>query len=168
MKNSNTNPNKILLIGIGNSGRRDDGLGWEFAEQARLLVPDGIDYEFRYQLQIEDAMLVSRYQTVIFADATYETTDQGYAIRKCFPASHYFFSSHSQSPETILYLANEIFQKTPESYTIGITGYEWELKTGVSNQAKVNLEKALACFIHEVLPSSTISVNRYRPVMLAS
>lgn len=153
MKNPETETNSILLIGIGNSGRRDDGLGWQFAEEASLLIPEGIDYEFRYQLQIEDAMLVSRYKTVIFADATYENTDEGFSIRKCLPASHYFYSSHVQSPETILYLCDEIYRKKPQAFTIAITGYEWELKSGISNKATDNLEKALAAWMHDLYPS---------------
>ena len=57
---------KTLLIGIGNSGRSDDALGWkfvdEFADYDYLF-----DLEYRYQLQIEDSELVSRYKKVIFA-----------------------------------------------------------------------------------------------------
>ena len=47
---------KTLLIGIGNSGRSDDALGWKFVDE---FVEYGhlFDLEYRYQLQIEDAEL---------------------------------------------------------------------------------------------------------------
>ena len=57
-----------LVIGIGNKGRNDDGLGWNFAafiEQMRL---PKVSIEYRYQLQIEDAYLISQYERIFFAD----------------------------------------------------------------------------------------------------
>ena len=45
---------KTIILGIGNNGRQDDGLGWaflDFLEEQNTTI----DLEYRYQLQIEDA-----------------------------------------------------------------------------------------------------------------
>ncbi|PSR08953.1 MAG: Ni/Fe hydrogenase, partial [Bacteroidetes bacterium] len=64
-----------LLLGIGNSGRADDGLGWAFAE-AFSDQADLFEVELRYQLQIEDALLISTYQRVVIVDASVTVYDQ--------------------------------------------------------------------------------------------
>ena len=61
--------NQLLLIGIGNSGRSDDGLGWAFVETMAQNEAFTGDTLLRYQLQIEDAAQISEYKQVIFVDA---------------------------------------------------------------------------------------------------
>ncbi|MBK5269785.1 MAG: hydrogenase maturation protease [Bacteroidia bacterium] len=152
MKDLKTDHNRILIIGIGNSGRSDDGLGWKFVETLQHLKYNFLDYEYRYQLQIEDTVLISRYDTVIFVDASHATLKNGFEIKTCAPANHYFYSSHMQSPETILYLANDLYHKYPETYTLAISGNYWDLKTSLSKEAEKNLKSALAFFIKDFVP----------------
>jgi len=135
---------KILLIGIGNSGRGDDGLGWKLAEKAEALFHDVCDVEYRYQLQVEEADLISKYDFVIFVDATHDLLNEGFEFRSCARACEYFFSSHIQSPETILYLADVVFDKQPIGYLLLISGKEWELRTAMSKKANKNLQAAIS------------------------
>ena len=143
--------NNILLIGIGNSGREDDGLGWAFLDHLKPELPNNFDVEYRYQLQIEDAEMISHYKKVYFIDAdkTPETTD--FIISECFPKETHHFSSHALPPETILYLANTVYGKNPESYIIGISGESYQLEIGLTEKGKSNLEKALYSFKKEVI-----------------
>jgi len=135
-----------LIIGIGNIGRNDDGLGWDFVEKIEEMQLPHIACEYRYQLQIEDAQLVSQYETVFFADASHQALDNGFEIKECSLVDHYYFTSHSQSPETILYLAKELYQKEPIAYTIAIAGNDWDFENKLSEIAKENLDKALQGF----------------------
>ncbi len=151
MKNLKTDLQRILLIGIGNCGRGDDGLGWKFTDLIGQKGYHWIDLEYRYQLQIEDTELINNYDTVIFADASHTALKDGFEIRPCATANHYFFSSHMQSPETILYLANNLYNKYPHAYTLAIAGQDWELKTSLSKKAKKNLQLAIAFFNTEFL-----------------
>ena len=146
MKNSKTEKGNILLVGIGNSGRRDDGLGWKFADLAGKFQQTEIDCEYRYQLQVEDVLMICRYEKVIFADASHSEIKEGFEWKPCQAAPHYFFSSHMQSPETILYLAKELFNKTPEAYKLAIAGHNWGLGTMLSKPAIENLQKAFNFF----------------------
>ncbi len=152
MKDVKTDSNNILLIGIGNSGRGDDGLGWKFTDMLKRYDGSLMDYEYRYQLQIEDSFLISKYATVIFADASHEVLENGFEVKSCTPANHYFFSSHIQSPETILYLVDDLYNKQPAAYTMAISGLYWELKTSLSKEAKRNLQSAIVFFMEGFLP----------------
>jgi hydrogenase maturation protease len=152
MKNLKTERAKILLIAIGNSGRNDDGLGWKFAEKVQHSIHRLIDVEYRYQLQVEDAALVYKYDKVFFADASHAILENGFEIKACSPADHYFFSSHVQAPETILYLDKELYDKIPEAFTIAIAGDNWGLGTTLSTAAEKNLQSAFDYFITFLLP----------------
>ena len=70
----------ILIIGIGNSGRKDDGLGWLMLDFIKKKFFN-IDCLYRYQLQIEDAAILSHYPTVVFVDATRDNTENGFFFR---------------------------------------------------------------------------------------
>lgn len=153
MKDIKTDSGKILLIGIGNYGRGDDGLGWNFTDLVKEMGNEWLDVEYRYQLQIEDSSLIGNYGTVIFADASQSPLEKGFTLKTCQPATHYFFSSHLQSPETILYLASELFGEGPKAFVVAIEGNYWELKTGLTAQAEKNLQAAFAFFVNDFLPT---------------
>ncbi|VGO14536.1 hypothetical protein PDESU_03099 [Pontiella desulfatans] len=70
-----------LVIGYGNPGRLDDGLGPAFAERIQGLGLSGVTVESNYQLNIEDAELVSRYDTVVFADASVDAAGSARTLR---------------------------------------------------------------------------------------
>ena len=136
---------KIIIIGIGNSGRQDDGLGWAFVDDITKKFPN-LEVDYKYQLQIEDAELISSYNTVFFIDATKENTIKGFSYTKCQVSEQYSFSTHALKPETILYLCNTVYNKKPDSYILGIEGYKWELKIGLTEKAKLNLKNAITFF----------------------
>jgi hydrogenase maturation protease len=158
MKKSKTESCRILLIAIGNCGRGDDGLGWKFADTIQELGLDFIDFEYRYQLQVEDASLICNYDTIIFADASHKKLMDGFEIKRCNPAEHFFYSSHMQSPETILFLAHKLFGKSPKAYTLAISGVEWDLKTFLNAEAERNMIAAITFFKNEFL-------SEFNPVM---
>ena len=139
-------------MAIGNCGRGDDGIGWKFADELKRFGYDFLDYEYRYQLQIEDTILISMYDTIIFIDASHAVLENGFEIKKSLATNHYFFSSHMQSAETILYLAGDLYNKYPDAYTLAISGLYWDLKTSLSIEAEKNIQLALSFFIKDFLP----------------
>ena len=134
--------NKILVLGIGNTGRQDDGLGWLFLDYLEESKFDILDLEYRYQLQIEDAELLCKYKTVIFVDATKENTNDGFYYRTCEASASHSFSTHELCPETVLFLAENLYDHKPKAFILGIQGYDWNLEIGLSEKAKFNFEKA--------------------------
>ena len=132
-----------LVIGIGNSGRADDGLGWAFLDAIESMRLDDTDVEYKYQLQIEDADLISQYQEVLFVDASNNQHPDGFAIYPLAPALGFTFSTHALEPAVIVGLCKEMYTDLPECRMLEITGEEWELKIGLSDIAKRNLKHAL-------------------------
>jgi hydrogenase maturation protease len=136
---------KTLLIGIGNYGRADDALGWKFIDEFSDWV-DFYDFEYRYQLQIEDAELVSKYEKVIFVDASHQPIAQGFSFYPCVPAPTSAFTTHQLNPETVLWLSQELFNASPKGLVMAIEGNYWELHHGLSEQAEENFKKATVFF----------------------
>ncbi|WP_114778291.1 hydrogenase maturation protease [Botryobacter ruber] len=137
---------KSLLIGIGNSGRQDDGLGWAFVEQVEQEACFQGDCLYRFQLNIEDAELLSQYDQVFFADAFAGELPGGFALTPCHPQPDTAFSTHLLSPACTLYLCRQLYAQAPQAWLLTMQGYRWELKEGLSAKAQANLEKALKYF----------------------
>ena len=138
--------NKCIIFGIGNSGRQDDGLGWAFLDLLKKNEFEKASFEYKYQLQIEDAELICNYDTVIFVDASKNELIDGYKFYTCKPSNKHSFSTHALVPETILYLSEHLYEHKPKAYILAIQGYEWELKNGLTKMAVENLNKAAEFF----------------------
>lgn len=136
---------KTLLIGIGNYGRSDDAMGWKFIDEFSDLS-DLFDFEYRYQLQIEDAELVSHYEQVIFADASRERMENGFSFYPCVAKSTSAFTTHQLNPETVLWLSRELFNATPQAWVMAIAGTSWDLHHGLSEDASENFNQAISFF----------------------
>jgi hydrogenase maturation protease len=136
---------RILMIGIGNNGRSDDALGWNFVDKFSER-DDIFDIEHRYQLQIEDALLITEYKKVIFVDASHKDYENGFSFYKCIPARTEAFTTHKLEPETVLWLANDLFNQSPEVYVMAITGVNWELQQGITKTAQENFDQAVSFF----------------------
>jgi len=138
---------KVLLIGFGNPGRLDDGLGPALAAAIEgLNLPDLI-VDSNYQLTVEDAAVVSENDFVVFADAAVSGPEPFY-FKKIEPRTELSFSSHSVEPEAVLGLAYDMFNAKTKGYILGIRGYEFdEFGERLSKKAKDNLEKAIEFII---------------------
>lgn len=137
---------KTLIIGIGNNTRQDDGLGWCFLDK---LMEDGYNEDhllYKYQLMVEDAELISKYDTVIFVDANKTTNNNGFAIEQIYPAEKVAFSTHAVPPNQILNLCETIYNKKPKAYVIKIDGYCWNFTISLTNKATENLNNSLSHF----------------------
>ena len=109
------------------------------------------DTLLRYQLQVEDADLISQYDQVIFVDAYQGGLEDGYTFKKCLAAKDFSFTTHRLPPETVLYLCQELYQKNPNAYMLLIDGEKWELEIRLSELGQKNLQKALNFFEEEII-----------------
>ncbi len=142
---------RVILFGIGNCGRADDGLGWAFLDQIKEQLPDNYDIEYRYQLQVEDAELAKKYDTVLFIDAHTKIFKEGFIWETCLPKATESFTTHELDPQSVLYLTDTIYAKQPKSFILGISGKDFRLAMGLSELASANLDKALGFFAKKVL-----------------
>jgi hydrogenase maturation protease len=131
---------RTLIIGIGNSSRGDDGLGWKFLDD--VVTGEGVDLEYRYQLQVEDAELISGYDEVIFVDAMAQSLPDGFSFTRCVPEQSSSFTTHRLAPGTVLWLCGDLFQVMPDAYVMAIEGKQFELGQPLSEAAQRNLSRA--------------------------
>jgi hydrogenase maturation protease len=138
---------RVLIYGYGNPGRRDDGMGIRITEmveewkQAHNL--NRIDVDSNYQLNVEDAEKVSRYDLVIFVDASQETDLTNFRLTEIKPNNQKVeFTMHAVSPAYIIHLCEKLFDKKPQAKLLSIKGYRWEFQEGLSDSALLNMERA--------------------------
>jgi hydrogenase maturation protease len=135
----------ILLLGFGNPGRRDDGLGPALAEAAREWNLPGVTIDSDYQLTVEDAAEAARHQIVLFADAAVTGPDPFWIERLDPTTSPGSFSTHRVTPGAVLALARELFSAAPTGYLLAIRGYEFDqFDEGLSEKARENLKAAVS------------------------
>jgi hydrogenase maturation protease len=137
---------QILVYGYGNPGRQDDGLGIELVSRLEKWAADtglvDIEFDNNYQLNIEDADVISRKDLVIFVDASEENIED-FCLSKVDGNGKLSFTTHAASPAYIVKLCQELFQKEPLVFLLHIKGYEWAFQEGLSSKAQINLEKAV-------------------------
>lgn len=143
-----------LLFGVGNCGRRDDGLGWAFLDRIQHEPACLASIEYRYQLQVEDAAQVARAQRVIFIDSFRGEIPGGYLWSPCTASESFEFTTHVLPPRGVMHYCRDLYGKSPPADTLMIQGVAWNLEQGMSPEACRNLESALDFFRREVLGAS--------------
>ncbi len=143
--------NNILIVGIGNCGRSDDGIGWAFIDRVKESLPANCDYVYKYQLQVEDAELISHYAEVYFVDAHLEQWEDGFLFDRCSAKDNHSFSTHELEPETVVYYSETLYNKIPKAFILGISGLNFDLKIGLTEKAKHNLSRAVDFFNENIL-----------------
>jgi hydrogenase maturation protease len=145
----------ILLYGFGNPGRQDDGLGNEFVEEMKIWITENkiknVEFDSNYQLNIEDADTISNKDIVVFIDATIEDIDNFYVDEVDPSSAKVEFTMHAVSPAFVVNLCNDIYNKFPKCYLVHIKGYEWDFAEGLTDQARENLNKAIAYIKDRIL-----------------
>lgn len=134
---------RILLIGYGNPGRGDDGLGPALAAAIEAQAMARVTIEIDYQLTVDHAGLIAAHDVVVFADAMmglpvpYRFSEIGSAI----PAA---LGSHQVTPEAAMALAALLFGQRPPAWMLAIAGDAFgEVSEGLSPRAEDNLARAL-------------------------
>lgn len=137
----------MLVIGYGNPGRGDDGLGPAFADRIASAGLAGVEVSKDYQLTVDHALPVSRADSVVFADALMRS-DAPFAFGVAAASAKADLSSHSLAPAAILALAETLYGAVPRAYVLGIAGHAFgEVKEGLSPAAAENLARAVDFFV---------------------
>jgi hydrogenase maturation protease len=151
-----------LILGWGNPGRLDDGLGPAFAEALETMHLPGVTVDSDYQLQIEDASEVASFERVVFVDAD-RTGAEPFWMQRIYPSPRdggwTSFSTHSVTPGAVLTMARELFDAEPEAWLLGIRGYEFsDFGEQLSDRAGRNLDQALE-FVSSALREGEIRTS---------
>jgi len=140
----------VVVIGYGNPGRLDDGLGPAFAAAFETLGLPGVTVESGYQLAVEDARTVADHDVVVFVDASL-TAPEPFSFERVDANPGGSFSSHIVEPGGVVALAQQLYEATTEAYALGIRGHVFdEFGETLSAQAQANMAAALA-FLERVV-----------------
>jgi len=138
----------VLVLGYGNPGRLDDGLGPALVRELAQRDPGaGVTLHSAYQLQIEDAALVAEHAVVVFVDADV-TCPAPFELRRLAPRRELRFSTHSVGPEAVLALARQHFGRETAGFMLGIRGYDFG---GYGERLSPRAERNLAAALELVL-----------------
>ena len=136
-------PMRILILGYGNPGRQDDGLGPAAVAAIEGMGLPNLTAFDNYQLNIEDAIDVAAHDIVWFIDAA-RTGPSPYSVRALSPSPAIEFTSHIVRPEAILGIARQCYGGAPQAFLLAIRGYEFEFIEALTPAAMDNLDAALA------------------------
>ena len=115
-----------LLIGVGNTLRRDDGAGHQIAERAAAVVP-GVECLLAHQLDITMVEKCAGRRRLVIADVSVEDLEEEVWLRRIVPTPWSFSHAHALSPQTLLSLINSIHGRAPEAWLATVLGHEFGL-----------------------------------------
>ena len=133
----------LLVLGYGNPGRQDDGLGPALAEAVEAMALPGVRAATGYQLNIEDAADLAEADVAVFADAA-KVGAEPFEFHEIGPAREITFTTHALDPGSLLALCRDVYKRAPRGFLLAMRGYEFEFAEGLSEPAAKNLDKALA------------------------
>ncbi|QVL33512.1 hydrogenase maturation protease [Telmatocola sphagniphila] len=152
---------KGWIVGYGNPGRQDDGLGPEAIRKLREWNLPDVFLEDCYCLNLEDAQTAKDYDFWIFIDAAI-SEDEPFRLTVVLPQDETSFSTHILRPETLLAICQKFFGTSPRSYLLTLRGYEFEFEEGLTEKAQLNLQKALdylRTLFHKSIEKQIIATN---------
>ena len=137
----------MLVIGIGNPGRRDDGAGAVLVERLRELDIPGVFCDANYQLGIEDALDCSEHDMVVFVDAAVDLGTP-FTFTELQPEYKVAVTTHHLPPEAVLALCGELYGRLPRAYVLAIGGSDWDIGEGLCEETERNCRAALDHLLH--------------------
>ena len=132
----------MLVIGYGNTLRRDDGVGPRVAEAVTALALPGVRALACPLLTPELADPVSRARVAIFVDAAVDAPRE-VQLRKLAPAGSSQVMAHAASPATLLALARDVFGHAPQAWWLTIPAEDLGMGEELSPLAQRGFEIAV-------------------------
>ena len=130
------------MLGIGNPGRGDDGLGAAAAGRLESLGLPGVCCDANYQLNVEDALACSRHDVVVFIDAA-RNLRRPFSWKKLAAGEALPAMTHALGPAAVLAVCAALYGRTPEARLLAIRGHRWGVGEGLSPRAEADLSAAL-------------------------
>jgi hydrogenase maturation protease len=132
----------LLVIGYGNTLRRDDGVGPRVAETIESLNLRGVSSLACHQLSPEHAEAVARARQVVFVDAAVDDIS-GIKLRKLQAGKTTQLMAHAADPSTLLALARDVFGHAPEAWWLTIPAVKLGFGTDFSKETEAGFRAAV-------------------------
>lgn len=150
---------RILLIGYGNTSRRDDGVALHIMERLcrALGLPEAVidgdgaaeganpSMIYLHQLAPELAETVAPYDRVVFLDAHVAMEDWGpVEWRPVEPVCRPSMVAHHLKPGVVLALCESLYGHTPLGYTLSVQGHDFDFGEELSSETSLLADRAVA------------------------
>ena len=145
-----------LVVGVGNSLRRDDGLGPWLAERVAAWHLPGVDVRCVHQLTPEIAADVAAHDRTLFLDASRggEPLHLVSVAMNPRPAG----VGHALTPGEVLSLSANVYKRCPPAWLLPVAGRDFDFGEGLSREAEADGEAALR-WLHEILTEDSKCSN---------
>ena len=132
---------KILILGIGNTLRGDDGIGAYVCNQVETMKMVNVATHKVQQLQVELLDMMIDFDRVLIVDA-------GINVRKVIievvtDVTQPHASSHHSDPAVFKALAKQLYQKDLNIYSCAIPVQSFEMGEGLTKFAEKNANEAV-------------------------
>lgn len=134
---------RALVIGYGNSSRRDDGVGHYMVEKIKCLTGGKVDTLALHQLGPELAETIKDYNLVIFVDAHSGEYTEGLRVTPVEAVYRPSAFTHFMSPGSLLALAKGLYQKEPRAFTVSVRGHNFDFGTELSEETRKYADSAV-------------------------
>jgi len=132
----------LLVIGYGNTLRRDDGVGPRVAAAVEELRLPGVRTVSCPQLTPELADPLSRAAAAVFVDAAVDHPGQ-VRMRRIDPSGSSQILAHAADPRILLALARDAFGRAPESWLLTVPVEDLDFGEQLSLAARRGLTRAV-------------------------
>jgi hydrogenase maturation protease len=134
---------RILIVGIGNPLRSDDGVGWYLAtELSHEILRDDVHIIATQQLTPEISEMASRAGRVLFIDAAFIGEPGTLKCKQIVPGATSSRHSHELSPAGVLKLAQDLYAHCPPAYLLTIAGEAFSTGDSLSPRVTAALASA--------------------------
>jgi hydrogenase maturation protease len=145
----------LLLIGIGNEYRRDDGVGPVIVRQLRSVVPADVKV---LELSGEGATLMEAWQKAaivyifdaVRSQATPGTIHQIDAKAQTVPTQFFHYSTHAFSLAEAVELGRVLNQLPPKLVLYGVEGADFGSGVGLSDCVEIAVPKVIDRVLEQI------------------
>lgn len=150
----------VLVIGCGNSGRGDDGIGQEIAAAIAARQWPCVRTISVHQLLPELAELLTTATMVIFIDAAADLAPGEVRIRAVHPDPQSSPLNHAAEPGRLLALARTLFGSHPRAWEVTVGVADLRFGGSLSPQAQAAKTEALERIAAVVAAQQAEAANR--------
>jgi len=123
---------RTLIIGYGNRGRNDDGVGWFVVERLEDVGLPGVELVASHQLEVDHAETISQFDVIIFVDAASVDSRQLLTRAVVFPKLQEHAVSHHLTPADVLALCQSLYRRQPQAILFSIRGHDFNFGSTLS------------------------------------
>ena len=123
---------RTLILGYGNCSRRDDGVGWFVVERLQQAQLADVEFLTAHQLEVDQAEVISRFDNVIFVDASVPQSPKPIRETVVQPRFQSHAVAHYLTPEDLVSLSDTLYGHVPRAFLFSVRGLDFGFGDGLS------------------------------------